>query len=278
MRKIGNYIALGFVLVTGGLLRSSSAAPAHVEGDDRTRASAGLITQFTVTDKVRIPGKTLSSGDYTLRMVDRLTDRMILRVEKDGKAQSTFLALPKSELSKAGSGPILFGTGSKLAMRGFALPNKTVVEFVYPKAEAVTLAKANNTTVPAIDPASEGRPPAGLSQDDLQEVTLWLLTPTLVGPEFGGTGIKAARYQAAPPTQPQASPVQQAQAPRFSDRQPAPQQVASVEVPPRPRPRKQPLMSTLPHTASEMPLAALIGVLSMMGAGLLMRRRLSAGC
>jgi hypothetical protein len=224
----------------------------------------GASSQFNVTDETEVPGRTLKPGSYTIRIVDHLSDRMIVQVNRNGKTESTFLALPASKLARPASpGPITV-TGSKSgrsAIRGFAFPNGTLAEFVYPKAEAVTLAKTNSITVPAIDPASEGMTTAkNLSPTDMQMVTLWMLSPTEVGPNDSGPGIAAARYQAPAP----ASSANQAQ-------------VASAKVPARPvRIRPAALRSTtaLPHTAGDLPLVLLIGLVSAIGAGLLARRRL----
>ncbi len=217
---------------------------------------AGSTTSFTVRDETEVPGKTLSAGTYTIRVVDHLSDRMILRVERKGKLQTTFLALPKSSLPRSEQGPINLNSGAKPAMRGFVFPDGTVAEFVYPKAEAVGLAKSNNTTIPAVDPASEGRPDASkLSKEDMQMVTLWMLTPKAVGPNDSGPGITAAKYQ-VPATR------------GGND------QTARASVPARPHVR--PAMAALPHTAGEMPLILLTGFGSLCAAGWLRRRRLNA--
>ncbi len=53
----------------------------------------------------------------------------------------------------------------------------SVVEFVYPKADAVAIATSNPAKVPAVDPASEGKVTDNtLSQGDMQLLTLWLLS------------------------------------------------------------------------------------------------------
>jgi hypothetical protein len=211
---------------------------------------------FNLSEKTQIPGKTLKPGDYTIRIVDHLTDRMIVEVDRDGKEQATFLALPSSTLPKPSTaGPLLLNGGRKAAIRGFSFDTGTLAEFVYPKAEAVGLAKANNTKIPAVDPASEGRSPdPKLSAKDMREVNLWMLSPTIVGPGSSGPGIQAERYQ----------------------------QVASASTPPPPpaQPRRaaKPLMTALPHTAGEGPAVALTGLCSLAAAGLLARRRSRAAC
>ena len=213
----------------------------------------GGPTSFQVDDKMQVPGKVLSKGSYTIRIVDHLSDRMIVQVDHNGKMLSTFLALPSSGLPKqASQGPIVLSSGvnAKTALRGFTFPDGTVAEFVYPKAEAVGLAKANDAKIPAIDPESQGlKGNPALSQTDRDMVTLWMLSPTPVGPNDSGPGIKAERYQA---------------------------QQASVSTPPRPKPR--PAVAALPHTASNLPLTMFFGLLCSGAALVLMRRRLgSAG-
>ena len=59
---------------------------------DKTGDKAGsAYSQFSVQENTQIPGATLKPGSYNIRIVDHLSDRMVLRVERDGKAQSTFL-------------------------------------------------------------------------------------------------------------------------------------------------------------------------------------------
>ena len=220
----------------------------------------GESTAFTVTDDTQVPGKTLAAGTYTIRVVDHLSDRMIVRVERNGKSLATFLALPKSSLAKSAHGPITLSGGKKPAMRGFVFPDGTVAEFVYLKGDAVGLAKNPTTTIPAIDPSSEGKPDTSkLSKEDMQMVTLWMLTPTPVGPDTAA-GIAAARYQV----------------PAAESSTEATSQVARASTPPRPRVHPRPVMAALPHTAGEMPMVLLTGVFSLGAAGWMRRRRNAA--
>ena len=250
------------------------SAPAIL--DDLT----GSVTQLSLAQDTQVPGKTLKSGDYTIRIVDHLSDRMIIRVEKNGKMQATFLAVPSSSLGKAGSGSIALGSGAsaKSALRGFAFPNGVTAEFVYPKLEAVGLAKANDTKIPAIDPASQGmKGNPSLSATDREMVTLWLLSPTTVGPN-SAAGIKAERYQSQ-----QVASVTAPVAPGAARRQPvvsAPpvqRDVASATPAAPAVPRTRPAMKALPHTAGTMPLVWLAGLFSLVGACLMTGRRLTAG-
>jgi hypothetical protein len=114
------------------------------------------------------------------------------------------------------------------------------IEFVYPKDEAVSIAKVNFAKVPAIDPASEGiSVDPSLSRDDMKLVTLWLLSSTRVGPSDSKPSIKAERYKTASYVQP------------------------------------KPALAALPHTAGSLPILLLASLSSLAAAILLRFRRLS---
>ena len=114
----------------------------------------------------------------------------------------------------------------------------------------------------------------------MELVTLWMLTPTLVG---ATPGIEAKRYdQVAEATTPPPPP---APAPRTRARTadvatPAPvastATVASVAPAPAPTPRPRAVahpIAALPHTASSTPLVMLAALVSFLLAGLLSLRR-----
>ena len=194
--------------------------------------------KFSVSTQTEIPGLTLQPGAYTIRIMDHYADRVIVRVEGRGDVHSTFIALPNVGIGTPDSSGLINWRNSPsglAATRGFSFPGGIEVEFVYPKAEAVTLAKLNANKVPAIDPASEGRvaDQAGLSKDDMQLVTLWMLAENKVGPSDTAPAITAERYQ----------------------------QVASVS--------HKPVIARLPHTAGSLYLVALLGMLSLVSAGVL---------
>ncbi len=232
-------------LVSMAALIFFPAASALAASSPSGRNADASSSQFSLSSQTQVPGLTLEPGTYSFRLVDHLSDRVIVRLDKPGGgAQAMFIGLPGSGLARpARPGPITLSGGANgpAALRGFEFPNGMVVEFVYPKAEAVTLAKANDTKIPAIDPASEGRvADPTLSPEDMKMVTLWMLTPKPVGPGDTGPGIAAVRYE-----------------------------VAGV------RPKARPAVASLPHTASMMPLFGLAGILSFGAAGLLAYRRMA---
>ena len=259
---------------------------------------------FQVKEKTEIPNITLQPGNYSIRIVDHLRDRVILQVSgKSTHSETTFLAIPAATMANAPVGPIAYSTGpkGKAAMKGFAFPGGLAVEFVYPKNDAVSIAQANDTRVMAIDPASEGRVAAPkLKQNDMEMITLWMLEPARVGPaDKKPTGIAATKYQAP---QTVSAPVETAQAqpsPNYASsaapsgaplpmrtqsnatRRQHPVQLAQNEVPPPPAPARthtRPAnVTALPHTASNLPLLGLAAFFSLFLGGFLSVRRLALG-
>jgi hypothetical protein len=150
--------------------------------------------QFTLSQQTLVPGATLPPGSYSIQLLDQLKDRYIIRIDAtQGSDKATFIGIkPKGSLESAKHGAVEWKSAAdgQNALRGFSFGKGQAVEFVYPKNDAVALAKANGKPVAAVDPESEGKSPqlSGLSQDEMQLITLWLLTPTHVGP-----GIQAAK-------------------------------------------------------------------------------------
>lgn len=192
---------------------------------------------FPVAASLGIPGATLNPGDYTIEVVNQLSDRIVLRVrDKSGAALSTFLGVRERQSSSRASGPVTWSNavdGQKY-LRGWNFQGApSSVEFVYPKDDAVKIATANPSKIPAVDPGSEGKPTDNtLSQSDMELLNLWLLHLDQVS---GGQGsIKAERYESAS------------------------------------SPQQKPVVASLPHTASSMPLVWLAGLGALL-AGVFLR-------
>jgi LPXTG-motif cell wall-anchored protein len=244
------------------LLISALTTSACFTGSISVLAAEHGSYAFTVSQPTMVPGLALKPGGYSIHILDHLQDRFVLRIEGPGGSPHTLLiGVPSSAVTRSGGpGPVNWDAApdNKAAMRGFVFPGDNgAVQFVYPKDDAVALAKLNHEKILAVDPASEGRSPhlSDLTNDEIQMVTLWTLTPTAVGPEPGAeVKIAAAKYQ--------------------SDNQ----QVASAAQPAQPTPPTPAMkkMKTLPHTASNLPLISLIGLLAACGGSLLFIRRFAA--
>ena len=188
---------------------------------------------FRVSEPTGIPGKVLEPGTYTIRVVDHLSDRYIVSVEgSSGKNRTLFLGIPDKNDAASAQGEMKWSTpvGGATYLKGWNFASGSTLEFAYPKNDAVAVAKANNAQVPAVDPESEGMiSKAGLSKDEMHIITLWLLSPTSVGPQTPG-GVQAIRYS----------------------------QIASNA--------HKPAIARLPHTASLLPLMWLTGIVAGVGA------------
>lgn len=191
-------------------------------------------SDFNLSSPSAVPGASLQPGSYKIEVVNRLSDRMILRVESpDGALRTTFIGIPNHDIAKPMSaGPVSWrntANGATYIKGWYFAGTPSVVEFVYPKADALAIASSNPSKVPAVDPASEGKPADNtLSQDDMQLLTLWMLSVQQVGGSGQAPQVKAERYQT----------------------------MASVS--------HKPVLNAIPHTASLQPvvwLAALISIL-----------------
>lgn len=230
-------------------------------------AAGPEASQFTISEQSKVPGLTLKPGTYTIRVVDHLSDRLIVRVDDEkGNTHATFLGIQNGAIAKpSSSGPVVWTKSPRggTIFRGFEFPGGgPVVEFVYPKAEAVSIATINDSKVPAIDPASEGKvADKSLSKDDLEVVTLWLLSSTTVGPNDAKPGIQAERYQAPPSNQVASSGASPSigAASGTSGSSADTQKAAPVR-------KAKPVIAKLPHTASMMPIVWMLGVFSLLGA------------
>jgi hypothetical protein len=259
------------------LFLSAAAASAEKPAEKPSYVVAIVSAPLSLDQKTSIPGKVLDPGAYSIRIVDRLRDRFILRVEDpSGKTLSTFIGLHNPDFDPFDTlkhqGPIFWTAAPRgqKAIRGFSFPNGNTVELVYPKAEAVTLAKLNTNSVPAIDPESEGRKPdPKLTPEDREVVTLWMLTATRVGPKNETPAIEAKRF-VAPPDAAEPAPVQSAAAalrPEPAHSQPRPVQIARADSSEAPRIRSS--VKKLPRTASNLPLTLLLALFSLSAAAAL---------
>lgn len=264
------------------------ATPRAFPATSAPSAPAQLTASFSIDSLTTVPGKILKPGSYTIRVVDHLSDRIVLRIEDpEGKTATTFLGLPASGMSGAGAGPVSWTNSPKgsHALRGFAFAGGSSVEFVYPKEEAVAIAKVNSSKVAAIDPASDNLPAhSNLSRDDMQMVTLWSLSSTRVGPN-DTPAIQAEHYKAqntvVAQSAPTLSPVPSA-APARAYAASSTSSDRLIARPARPAPAPQiaalhrpGVVSSLPHTASTLPVVLLLTVLSLFAAAALRLSRYS---
>jgi hypothetical protein len=193
-------------------------------------------TILTFSGPVEIPGKVLPAGKYVFKLADSSSNRHIVQVfnEDQNRIFGTFLAIPDYWMKPVEKTIVTFNErpeGQPPALKAWFYPGHNYGhEFVYPKAEAVSLARANDTPVPAVESMPEPRTTTRLQILALNAVP-----------------IKAE--------EPDGSEVEIAEA--FGT---ATAQTESPHVG---------LSEELPHTASFLPLAGLAGVFFLGAAGAL---------
>lgn len=241
---------------------------------------------LNVSQATEVPGGELKPGAYSIGVVDSLTDRVVVRIDgRSGKTHLLFLGVRKQSGSEGSDSHAVQWTSEashKHFLRGYTF-GSDYIEFVYPKDDAVAIAKANNTGVVAVDPKSESRPELNkLTAQDRQMISLWMLTPVQVGPS---PGIEAKHYTGSANTQVASSNTATSGASQTTSttstssqatsRTSAPVQVARLDAPAKPR-AYRPALKRLPQTGSEMPLLWGLGFTTLCAASAMRFRKLTA--
>jgi len=190
-------------------------------------------TVITFSQPVEIPGQVLPAGTYTFALVDSLSDRNIVRIFNADGSQiiATILAINNYRLKPTDQTVIKFEERSgdnPEAMKAWFYPGDNFgQEFVYPRQRAIELAVAEKEPVPAI--AAETLPL------DLKTAPIVAVTPEQ----------KEVPVAEAITTTP---PVTETTTP-----------VAAAD----PKPLLAENTTSLPKTASPVPLIALLGLASL---------------
>jgi hypothetical protein len=194
-------------------------------------------TVFTFSGPVEVPGQVLPAGTYVFKLANTHSRHLVQVFSKDEtRLVSTFIAIPNYRLNASDQTIIKFderAAGSPQAIKEWFYPGRNHGhEFVYPKTEAITLAKANNTPVPFM--------PNDLAPDTLTQDA-----------NLNGPGVEALN----------AAPVM-AETPNGSEVEIG--TVFMVTAGHGDGPAELP--AELPTTATSLPLMVLIGSLSLFGA------------
>ena len=110
-------------------------------------------TFLTFSGPVQVPGVTLPAGTYTFKLADLTGNRHVVQIfDKDEKKiYTTLLAIPDQRLEPGDKPVVLFSerpAGMPQAIKAWFYPGDTVGnEFVYPKTQAIAIAKATHETV-----------------------------------------------------------------------------------------------------------------------------------
>lgn len=212
-------------------------------------------TEITFSGPVEIPGVHLKgfgrlpAGTYVFKILDSQSDRHIVQIfnKEQTIVYATILAIPNYRLRSTDKTVITFRerpAGQPEALRAWFYPGRNWgEEFVYPKAQAIELAKTTNTVV-LFTPA---------------EIPLEVTEPIRSADEPVVVELKKAPVMAIKPTGEEVEIAQVVTPPPAAELAP-PAEVATKEAP---------KAKMLPDTSTALPLIGLLGLLALGGAAAL---------
>jgi hypothetical protein len=228
--------------ISAALLIAATVSVARADETDR-------LTYLTFSGPVQLPGVVLKAGTYTFRLADPNGDRHVVRVfeKSNNRLITTLMAVSNQRLEPVKDPYIMFAerpAGMPQAIKAWFYPGQRFgEEFVYPRKQAEALAKANHE--PVLTTASNEKGTAKLRAAEVTRI------------DERGQEAAAAVAQSAPQSARADSPGVTAQ--------------RSVTPAEPPRGESRQARRELPQTASYVPLAGLLGALSLIGAGILSR-------
>ena len=272
--------------VCAATLLTATVAPAQGTLADRK-------TIVTFSGPISIPGTTLPAGSYVFKLADSPADRHIVMVfdRDEAKLITTLLAVPAERPEPKGDAVVAFKetpSDRPPAVRyWYYAGEKDGNEFVYPRAQAMMIARASGESVSAFDTDStemdawkkgkvssvsatttEPQPAASTTSTAASTSTTTASTAPTTTAE--PTPVTTAPTTAVPaPTATTSEPVSTT-APVTAEptTAPAPTPTPMITTPPasQPEPVGTSGRSELPRTASELPAVGLIGIFALLGA------------
>jgi len=224
-------------------------------------------TYLTFSGPVQIPGATLKAGTYTFELADPDATRHVVRVsEKDTNKQvGLFMTIPMDRVEPPSDNLVLFAersSGQPQAIQVWFYPgDRTGEEFVYPRTQAMRIAKANRK--PVLSTADNSNASASESQrmDEMRRA------------QVGRVDESGRMTEEKPSTR--ARSETPFPAPSNADRDTANRSATSMsaqnDTSPRTTGRSNANRRELPRTASDLAALELLGALSLLG-GFVTRR------
>lgn len=111
------------------------------------------LTYLTFSGPVQLPGITLPGGTYMFKLADPDSGRRVLQVwDKDGmKLYTTLLTIPDERMEASDKPVVMFSerpAGQPQAIKSWFYPDERIgQEFVYPKSQAMQIARENHASV-----------------------------------------------------------------------------------------------------------------------------------
>jgi hypothetical protein len=110
-------------------------------------------TFFTFSAPVQVPGTTLAAGTYTFKLADLSGNRHVIQIfdKSERKIYATLMAIPDQRMQPSDNPLVLFAerpAGSPVAVKAWFYPGETIGnEFIYPRKQAVAIAKRTHESV-----------------------------------------------------------------------------------------------------------------------------------
>jgi hypothetical protein len=118
-------------------------------------------TFFTFSGPVQIPGATLPAGTYTFKLADLSGSRHVVQVfdKAEKKIYATLMAIPDQRNKTTDDPIVVFAerpSGTPVAVKSWFYPGESIGnEFIYPKRQAMEIAKRTHESVLASTSDSE---------------------------------------------------------------------------------------------------------------------------
>jgi len=161
-----------------GIVAGAALTSMRANADERDQ-----MTVFTFSGPVEIPGQILDAGTYVFKVLDAESDRHIVQVYNEDQSHlyGTFLTVPDYHLQPSGKTIINFeerAAGDPEAAKSWFYPGENYGhDFVYPKAKAAALARANNQPVPSMPDELAGKTTTPAKSTNESSVTALKKTP-----------------------------------------------------------------------------------------------------
>jgi len=232
-------------------------------------------TILTFSGPVQVPGVTLPAGTYVFKLADLTGNRHVVQVfDKDEKKlYGTILAIPDEKLEPSDKPVVMFAerpAGTPTAVKAWFYPGDTIGnEFVYPKTEAMQIARDTHQSVLSMEDNSKAT-----TTDEQRRQAMSSASVSRVDERGTNTAPATTTAGATPQTttagKPAPAPTTAAPTTARATR---PQTTTSGANQPvgTSGQAQTPNRTSLPRTASDMPLFQLFSVIALAG-GLGLRR------
>jgi len=217
------------------------------------------LTYITFSGSVQIPGAMLEAGTYAFKLADPESGRRAIQIWNRDQTHmyTTLLTISNQRMDTPDKPIVMFKeapAGESQAVQAWFYPgDRYGMEFVYPKDQAVKIAKASHEKVLAYADNSKWS-----TKNEFQSAKIGRVSDS---GQFDNEESRTAQAQPAPAAQ---APAATTSAPRSSTTTAPRMAQATTTAPVGTSGQARP--NELPRTASELPLLELLSFLSLAGA------------